>query len=206
MKKFGFTLAEVLITLAIIGFIASVTLPSLTTGVGDRQAIVAFKKSFNTLTNVAQMTQAIDGTDFASITNTSQFRDAIWARANTERKLEAADTKDAGKANSKEYGTATNQAIFFRDGTTLIFPNAAALQTHAKEINPSDNIVNGCGVIIDTNGKKGPNKISYCGEDKESNKIEDCDSLRYIHDQFSVKIRGSLIVPNNDAAAWALKQ
>ena len=44
MKKNGFTLAEVLITLAIIGVVATLTLPALMTNTAEQQAKTALKK------------------------------------------------------------------------------------------------------------------------------------------------------------------
>lgn len=44
MKKNGFTLAEVLITLAIIGVVATLTLPALMTNTQEQQARTALKK------------------------------------------------------------------------------------------------------------------------------------------------------------------
>ena len=49
MKKLGFTLAEVLVTLAIVGFIASVTLPTLQVNVQKQQVAPALLKAINTL-------------------------------------------------------------------------------------------------------------------------------------------------------------
>jgi prepilin-type N-terminal cleavage/methylation domain-containing protein len=60
MKKNGFTLAEVLITLAIIGVVATMTLPALMTNTGEQQAKTGLKKGINTLTEAAQMNEAID--------------------------------------------------------------------------------------------------------------------------------------------------
>ena len=65
MKKNGFTLAEVLITLAIIGVVATITLPALMTNTQEQQSRTALKKGINTLTESAQMNQAIDGFDDA---------------------------------------------------------------------------------------------------------------------------------------------
>ena len=43
----GFTLAEVLITLVIIGIIAAMTIPALMNNIQKRQYIVAWRKSFS---------------------------------------------------------------------------------------------------------------------------------------------------------------
>ena len=67
MKKQGFTLAEVLITLTIIGVIATMTLPALMTNTQEQQAKTGLKKGINTLTEAAQMNQAIGGFDYASL-------------------------------------------------------------------------------------------------------------------------------------------
>ena len=71
MKKNGFTLAEVLITLAIIGVVATLTLPALMTNTAEQQAKSAFKKGINTLTEAAQLNQAIAGYDYSSLISTS---------------------------------------------------------------------------------------------------------------------------------------
>lgn len=57
MKKFGFTLAEILITLSIIGVIATLTLPGLSVNIHKQQAGTAFMKAVNTLktTNMAAL-------------------------------------------------------------------------------------------------------------------------------------------------------
>ena len=68
MKKNGFTLAEVLITLAIIGVVATLTLPSLMTNTGEQQYKTALKKGLNTLSEAGQMNSALEGFDFTSLT------------------------------------------------------------------------------------------------------------------------------------------
>ena len=49
MKKKGFTLAEVLITLTVIGIVAAITLPSLTTNVQKAQTGSTLAKAINSL-------------------------------------------------------------------------------------------------------------------------------------------------------------
>ena len=55
MKKFGFTLAEVLITLGIIGVIATLTIPSLQTNVRAQSVGPGLAKAINTLENANKM-------------------------------------------------------------------------------------------------------------------------------------------------------
>ena len=69
MKKTGFTLAEVLITLSIIGVVAMMTLPALTTSVGEQQAKTGLKKGINTLTEAAQMNSAVQGFDYSGFSD-----------------------------------------------------------------------------------------------------------------------------------------
>jgi len=58
MKKKGFTLAEVLITLTIIGVVAVLTLPSLMTNTQDQQAVAGLKKIVNTLNEIGAISEA----------------------------------------------------------------------------------------------------------------------------------------------------
>lgn len=49
MNKSGFTLAEVLITLGLIGVVAAITLPALNTNIAEQRRVVYVKKAYNTL-------------------------------------------------------------------------------------------------------------------------------------------------------------
>ena len=66
MKKNGFTLAEVLITLAIIGVVATMTLPALMTNTGEQQAKTGLKKGINTLTEAVTMNESVANFGFAT--------------------------------------------------------------------------------------------------------------------------------------------
>ncbi|MBR5304123.1 MAG: type II secretion system protein [Candidatus Gastranaerophilales bacterium] len=60
LKK-GFTLAEILIVLMVIGVIATMTIPSMMKGVAEAQLKAGYKKAFNTIVNFAAM-EKISGT------------------------------------------------------------------------------------------------------------------------------------------------
>ncbi|MGN0005524.1 MAG: type II secretion system protein [Candidatus Gastranaerophilaceae bacterium] len=60
MKK-GFTLAEVLITLVVIGVIASFTIPAVINAQNDKEVLARLKKSYSALSQVMMTTQALNG-------------------------------------------------------------------------------------------------------------------------------------------------
>ena len=68
-KEFAFTLAEVLITLGIIGVVAAMTIPTLMANVKAHQYSAKFKKTISTLSNAAKMSQAQYGFDFSGLTD-----------------------------------------------------------------------------------------------------------------------------------------
>lgn len=64
MKRlFGFTLAEVLITLTIIGIVAALTIPTLVTNYQKRQYVVQLQKVYSSLANAAKMLMADEQVD-----------------------------------------------------------------------------------------------------------------------------------------------
>ena len=70
-KTAAFTLAEVLITLAIIGIVAALTIPSLVQSYKERQYVSQLKKTYSVLQNAFQMAIAEHGTlDQWGLTNT----------------------------------------------------------------------------------------------------------------------------------------
>ncbi len=67
-KRFGFTLAEVLITLGIIGVVAAMTIPTLISNTNGAQFKTAYKKALSTLNQAVLMNIAMDDTDFSDLT------------------------------------------------------------------------------------------------------------------------------------------
>lgn len=73
MKKQGFTLAEVLITLVIIGIIAAMTLPSLLGGTNKQEIKTGLQKAMSTLSQAITLHYALTGEDFGTIANYENF-------------------------------------------------------------------------------------------------------------------------------------
>ena len=65
-KKFGFTLAEVLITLGIIGVVAAMTIPTLIANTNSARFRSQFKKSISTLSQAGLMAQAQYDIDYST--------------------------------------------------------------------------------------------------------------------------------------------
>ena len=216
MKKNGFTLAEVLITLAIIGVVATLTLPSLMTNTAEQQAVTGYRKALNTLNEVGQMSAAVDGFDYSGISATmapsasasviddnGQVKQTLWAMMSNRAQV---DKTMSGTNVIKDGGCASLSQIFFRDGTVLCYTDVA---TNGS----ADTVISG---YIDTHGVKGPNKKSEC-------KNKNCKPAdRAIGDQFPVTLRGGVAMPGivtvsggvisegNDtqtyAALWAMRK
>ena len=68
-KRFGFTLAEVLITLGIIGVVAAMTIPNLIANTNGAKFRSQFKKSISTLSQAGLMSQAQYDFDYAGTTD-----------------------------------------------------------------------------------------------------------------------------------------
>ena len=93
-KRSGFTLAEVLITLGIIGVVAAMTIPTLIQNTNSVRFATQFKKSISTLSQAALMAQAQYDIDYAG---TSVASDSAGVTAqNTTGTGCAAQTVAAG--------------------------------------------------------------------------------------------------------------
>lgn len=61
INKIAFTFAEVLVTLVIIGVVASLTIPALMSSTIDKKLVVGTKKAYNTLQNAVELKRAATG-------------------------------------------------------------------------------------------------------------------------------------------------
>ena len=137
IRKFGFTLAEVLITLGIIGVVAALTIPTLMQKTNDAELKAGYKKMISVLNQGISMNYALDGVDFSAITGAAgasndnvgtSWLGFIYRRLNV-----------VGSENNE---------IFFSDGSSI---KLTGVDHECTSTNP-------CTVEIDVNGKKGPNE------------------------------------------------
>ena len=223
-KRFGFTLAEVLITLGIIGVVAAMTIPTLISNTNGAQFKTAYKKALSTLNTPAD----IDGTTNKSmayilqkrlnsatnITSSYTFPDAInyysehtctasdISAADAEGELCYGATAGDEVTDDQEITTFTNWAVYsFADGTAFGF-DASAANCGTKS---SD-----CIGFIDVNGATNPNAVTVCTKGQEGGTGDDestgaCQvESTGINDIFPVYFYGQTVEPASDAARAVL--
>jgi len=155
-KKRAFTLAEVLVTLAVIGVIAAMTIPSLVTSINNRDTITKLKKINSTLAqgvqglNVDEIDPLIAWADHTSITT------YLCTKLNCI-KVGAGSWPDVSikYLNNNPWGnrSANTNAAILNDGTLLYFVSYGSNCT-----TPFAGIGTACGwIVADINGFKDPN-------------------------------------------------
>ncbi|MBR2069498.1 MAG: prepilin-type N-terminal cleavage/methylation domain-containing protein [Candidatus Gastranaerophilales bacterium] len=134
LKK-GFTLAEILIVLMVIGALATMTIPSLMKGVNEAQWKTAYKKAYNAIVNLTAMerisgslpsTADKEGTKamFHSLNKNLSVKDYAEKDKGTGVLYAAADYKSSvgytdptGAATSCEASDTTCYSVTFADST-----------------------------------------------------------------------------------------
>lgn len=146
-RKSGFTLAEVLITLGIIGVVAAMTIPSLMNQTQGTEYKTGMKKALSVLNQCVTMNVALDGNDFSALTTTATNVQGYSLYNVFVTRMNIVST---GTANAPTNLQGTNYALFFNDGMIISFPQTASIC----------NGTNVCNLIVDVNGIKKPNKLS----------------------------------------------
>ena len=156
-KKTGFTLAEILISLAILGVVAAVTLPSINANVNnqamEKQTLkfyTQFKKAID-LYKAEEGVDSITGNDFKPDTFASKY-------FNLAQKCNADDKCYPDKYtswNGKDTSMDNVNNFFNNDGIYVLADGTVfSIDYDSDESVP-------LGVYFDVNGKKGPNKVGY---------------------------------------------
>ncbi len=233
-KRLGFTLAEVLITLGIIGVVAAMTIPTLISNTNGAQFKTAYKKALSVLNQAAVMNVALEDTDFSTID-----KDGTKGSSNTMEKIltdrtmatyegstlydDAGLTVEFKNANSplNTLSTASNKfnSFTFPDGTSFSYvaDNAKCTKDRTKTVEEAEAEADLCLGFIDVNGVKGPNKEIVCtnldgdvndkAADGDSSPAEACyvtNDTIGNGDIYPVYIYDQQIVPATDAAKAVL--
>lgn len=173
--KSGFTLAEILITLGIIGVVAAITLPTLLNNAGDRVNINKLKREYSLFQQAFQQIAAENDVDFKNgishCAGTSNkhacLKDVFKAKLKTTVDCDSNNGANLSKcfveqADAKQLNgnPVKNSAGYFNNNTTagLILDDGASasvwLDTAECNSTLSQNKVR-CGwMVIDVNGPK----------------------------------------------------
>ena len=210
--KNAFTLAEVLITLGIIGVVAAMTMPTLLNSTQGAQYRTAYKKALSVLSQAVVLNVALDDYDLsqASVTDTTKKTDGTSAsvynlfnnRMNVARVCdgECDSSNDRWAANNEaniKFGQDGNYTFFFNDGITLTFATGAA---NCTEGNATDGEGTVCLGAIDVNGAKNPNREVACDADTSGVNCKVTNPT----DIYPIAMYDQSIVPNTEAARAVL--
>ena len=106
-NKFGFTLAEVLVTLGIIGVVAAMTIPALITDMTNREMEAKFKKAYSQLNQVAKSYAAESDMTIPIGVQSGETMDKIFSKH-----LKGFSVADTSRWDSKEEDGTSSIAIY----------------------------------------------------------------------------------------------
>ena len=189
-KRFGFTLAEVLITLGIIGVVAAMTMPTLMNSTNGAQYKTAYKKALSVLSQAVVLNVALDDYDLSQTTAaTTNDNASLYNLFNNRMNVVKTDgnaytatgaSSGSASATTVKFGDTTNNyTLYFNDGITFTFPKTASQctegnQTTTAAASGTDTAPGYCYGVIDVNGEKNPNKLVNCDGKAWNAGGEDC--------------------------------
>lgn len=168
--KQGFTLAEVLITLVIIGVIAAITIPSLMNKTNEQDTVVAVKKAYSILGQAYQRVVAENGEIIPSTLSsngteaTKAFGDIFAKQLNTQKVCGMSTDEDCfaksykffnGTGDNNYNAASTFYKIRLNDGMSVVFSKHDNSYDRAGDSDPLSHII--VYADVDINGDKGPN-------------------------------------------------
>ena len=163
MKK-AFTLAEVLITLGIIGVVAALVMPSLISNYKKQETVSRLKKGYNTLSNALRLSEVDNGDyetwDIASDIGVQNYFDKYWKPYLKTAQL-CTTTNRCGYSSDQyswRYRNSNTNNMLALDntyGTSFKFMDGIFVCVRAF----SGSSVSSSLIFIDINGAKGPNVL-----------------------------------------------
>lgn len=216
----GFTLAEVLITLGIIGVVAAMTMPTLMNQTQGAQYKAAYKKALSAISQAVTLNVALDGGNFydtvggtAGSTEKPATGDSIASILNSRMNV-VNRTNARTDGATIAYATGVTGAtlptvdtyLYFNDGVMLAFSNTDSACTLVTDAGATAKV---CLGYIDVNGSKGPNKVVTCNTASETTatftdteKVADVDACEVSNptDIYPVALYDQTVLPATNAA------
>lgn len=180
-KKLAFTLAEVLITLGIIGVVAALTIPSLLNKTNNTEFVVGLNKAVSIFSNSLNLLKIDNGGSLANAYSTKDNAiDAFCSNLKCAQICYSTDDQTKcyhsndwymldGRSGWQDYSTIGNVSAILADG--MIFSMGWTSTCNVSDGGSLGNII--CASLtLDINGFKGPNKMGrdmfefYIAQDK----------------------------------------
>lgn len=161
----AFTLAEVLITLGIIGVVAAMTIPTLMNKTNNAEFVTGLKKSISILSNAQSILKMDNGGNMSgAYANNNEAIDGLCTQLKCIKVCHNTDTTCFnganwtmldGRAGWQDYSTAFWAAAILSDGMAI------ALSPWNTNCDGASGLTNNlCSIItVDINGLKKPNKM-----------------------------------------------
>lgn len=168
-KRIGFTLAEVLITLGIIGVVAAITIPTLNNQIQNMQLKTALKKTYSSLSQAHAMIVNDNGGTFKGLCSTDACITTLFKEkmkvikdcpiASSLGNCFAAHQSWLGADQSGE-AASDIESFVIADGASIGVWGAPTVSVDCSDTRVVINSLNAsCAVIqVDVNGLKPPNK------------------------------------------------
>ena len=201
MKKTkGFTLAEVLLTLGIIGVVAIITLPTLSMSIQGAQHKAKFQKVVNSLSNAVAMNVSLENYDFSQTESDSNVPGQlslynIFTNRLTVMKVDNTTYPVSNSSYINTFGGSGNYTLYFKDGSSLTFPKQGGDGVSRLCLEDSP-----CKGVVDINGLSGPNRMVSCDDGGNYNNCK----VTKAADVYPVLFYDSTVAPNSNAARSAL--
>lgn len=168
-NKRAFTIAEVLITLGIIGTVAALTIPNLIIETNEKELKTAFKSAYSNLSNATAQLKADNGgtlTNFFS--SVPDMRDKYAYRLNISKSCDNSATGGCWPNTWQEMrktgalAAPTSPGLILANGTVLVFEDyfAASCNSSGTNVSATTSFPNVCSdIMVDINGSKKPNVV-----------------------------------------------
>lgn len=169
--KKGFTLSEVLITLAIIGVVVAFTLPTIIKYFDDVQNLTAWKKAYSNLEQLSSRIREDNGGSLNGVfTSSSVARDVLGTYLSYIKTCDGAAMLGtcwysgyAKRFDNGQFwtcGSNGNEVTWWQASSAYAAILKDGMAIYFQEANPNCNESSEClRIFIDTNGPKGPNTM-----------------------------------------------
>ena len=237
MKRLkGFTLAEVLITLAIIGVVAALTIPSVISNSQQQEFKTGLRKAVSVLNSAITMNMAIDGESPYDNANLFGYltRHMSILKTTSRREEEYMIIDQYGKYGNAAFYTTDGMRFELRTGGGAQPPNNYLYEDNriqlcskglAGNMNLYSDACNGCGsyglksnsdsttkppcmIIVDVNGDKKPNPSNINCKQTNCSKMWKLPDPdgTKLSDVFTIMITDKQAIPYGVAAQRAMYQ